>query len=176
MCIYIYIKEEKRKQLNKKSRPWLGWNWKWNVLNEVSFTCFPTILYFQSITGTTKNGAWSCVWQKRSFKVMFELRFTQTQLHLAVWATFLANAAPPAPKPCLKWFKPWLWGILKKKKKNRLEIGAAFIKRGSNFYKREKLKFWGAIVGVKAWTFVLGLKPHLPIGMRPRRSKQLERP
>ena len=33
------------------------------------------------VTVTTKNGAWSYVWQKRSFKVMFELRFTQTQLH-----------------------------------------------------------------------------------------------
>ena len=43
VCVYIYIYIYKRKQLNKKCRAWLGCNWKWNELNEVSFTCFPTI-------------------------------------------------------------------------------------------------------------------------------------
>ena len=50
----------------------------------------------------------------------------------------------------------------------------------SKFYffssgKREKLKFWGAIVRAKAWTLILGLKPHLLMRMRPRRSKWLGR-
>ena len=31
-------------------------------------------------------------------------------------------------------------------------------------------------VGVKAWTFILGLKPHLLMGMHPRRSKWREKP
>ena len=118
-----------------------------------------------------------------------ELRLTKTQLQSHVWAAFYTNATPlgclsyvfgkrssTSAEAVFEMVQAMALGYIQKKKKNRLEIGAAFIKRGSNFYKREKLKFWGAIVGVKAWTFVLGLKPHLPIGMRPRRSKQLERP
>ena len=42
--------------------------------------------------------------------------------------------------------------------------------------KREKLKFWGAIMGAKTWIFILGLKPYLLMGMRLRRSKWLGRP
>ena len=48
----------------------------------------------------------------------------------------------------------------------------------SKFYffsldKKEKLKFWGAIVGEKAQICVLGPKPYLLMWIRPRRNKWL---
>ena len=51
----------------------------------------------------------------------------------------------------------------------------------SKFYffsldKREKLKFWGVIVGAKARICTLSLKPYSLMGMRPRKSKWLGRP
>ena len=38
-----------------------------------------------------KNRAWSCIWQKCSFKVVFELRFTQTQLHHCLRDCYIAS-------------------------------------------------------------------------------------
>ena len=51
----------------------------------------------------------------------------------------------------------------------------------SKFYfyspdKREKLKFWGAIVGAKAQICTWGPEPYLLIRIRPRRNKWLKNP
>ena len=43
------------------------------------------------------------------------------------------------------------------------------------FDKEERRWWWMRIVGAKAWTLILGLKPHLLMGMRLRRSKWLGR-
>ena len=40
---------------------------------------------------------------------------------------------------------------------------------------REKLKFWGAIVGTRTQIYILGLGPYLMMWICPRRSKWLER-
>ena len=109
--------------INKKE--WLQINW--------TFSCEVGWLWSLSLQKTEHGAAfWSCVWQKRSFKVMFELCFTQMQLHLAVWAAFLSNAAPPVPKPRLKSFKPRLWGIFKKKKKKGLNLELRLLNLKSN--------------------------------------------
>ena len=73
------------------------------MLNKLSSLLAASTTTYQSLQ-KTKHGAafWSCVWQKRSLKVVFELHFTQTQLHLPVWAAFLPNTAPLAPKLRLK--------------------------------------------------------------------------
>ena len=44
------------------------------------------------------------------------------------------------------------------------------------FYKKEKSKFWGAIMGTKAQVGILGLGSYLVMWIRPRRSKWLEMP
>ena len=41
---------------------------------------------------------------------------------------------------------------------------------------REKLKFLGAIVGMRAQIYILGLKPYLLIRIRSRRNTRLDRP
>ena len=63
--------------------------------------CDSEAIYADVTLQKTEHGAafWSCVWQKRSFKVVFELRFMQTQLHhwlfeLRFCQTQLQNAAP----------------------------------------------------------------------------------
>ena len=83
--------------------------------------------------------------------------FDKTQLQSHVWAAFYTNATPLGYLSCIfrkrsstsaeavfEMVQAVALGYIEKKKKKlkkRLEIGAAFIKRGSNFYKREKLKF-----------------------------------
>ena len=76
----------------------------------------------------------------------------------------------------VKWLK---WRPYVRKCERLYSFNHDYIGR-SKFYffssdKREKLIFWGAIVGAKAWTLILGLKPYLLMGMRPRRSKWLGR-
>ena len=98
------------------------------------------------------------------------------QTHNATQNTYWHFASSEASEAMVKWLK---WHPYVRKCKCLYSFNHDYIGK-SKFYffssgKREKLKFWGASVGAKVWTFILGLKPYLLMGMRPRRSKWLGR-
>ena len=135
--------------------------WKSSSKRVPSLTYIYSLCFHQKDICTTKNGAWSCV---------LELRLTKTQLQSRVWAAFYTNAAPPSCLSCVftkrsstsakavfEMVQAAALGYIekqkkkKKKRKKGLEIGAAFIKRGSNFYRaafnKTQLQF--------IWSYVL---------------------